>query len=76
MVSDDPQSPLPRGRLRYCLAESFCLARKEDLGLADQEITKVSQQEPNNFIVHKSETETYFSLGRWTEYRSEIERFR
>jgi hypothetical protein len=53
-----------------------CLTRKGDLGLADQEIAAVIQQEPTNFIVHKSVMGSYYSLGRWAEYRAEIERFR
>jgi len=53
-----------------------CLTRKGDLNLADQEIAKVMQQEPTSFTVHKSVMGSYYSLGRWTEYRAEIERFR
>ncbi len=53
-----------------------CLARKGDLPQADQEIEKVLQQEPNNFVVHKSLTGTYYTLGRWDDYRAEIVRYR
>ncbi|MFN7959479.1 MAG: tetratricopeptide repeat protein [Holophagaceae bacterium] len=53
-----------------------CLARKGDLALMDQEIEKVLQQEPTNFVVHKSLSGTYYTLGRWDAYRAEITRFR
>lgn len=53
-----------------------CLARKGDLSLADREIEKILQQEPDNFVVHKSLTGTYYTLGRWDDYRAEIARYR
>jgi tetratricopeptide (TPR) repeat protein len=53
-----------------------CLTRKGNLDLADQEIATVIQQEPTSFSVHKSVMGSYYSRGRWAEYRAEIERFR
>ncbi len=53
-----------------------CLARQGAWPLAEREIEKVLQQEPDNFIVHKSLTGTYYTLGRWEDYRAEIARFR
>jgi len=53
-----------------------CLAKKGDLDTAEQEIAKVIQQEPGSSMVHRSLIGTYYSLGLWTDFRSEIERFR
>jgi len=53
-----------------------CLARKGELDLADQEIATVLLQEPEDFIVHKSLTGTYYTLGHWAKYRAEITRYR
>jgi tetratricopeptide (TPR) repeat protein len=53
-----------------------CLTQKGDLGLADREIAEIIQQNPHDFGVHKKMTGTYYSFGRWAEYRAEIERFR
>ncbi len=53
-----------------------CLTRMGNLPLADQEIRNVLQQEPQNLIVHSSVMGTYYDLGRWPEFRAEIERFR
>jgi tetratricopeptide (TPR) repeat protein len=52
-----------------------CLTRKGDLGIADQEIAKVIQQEPTSFLVHTSIAGAHYSLGRWAEYKAEFERF-
>lgn len=53
-----------------------CLARKGDLPRLDQEIRKVIEQKPNSLDVHKSVTGTHYNLGRWAEFKAEIERFR
>ncbi len=53
-----------------------CLTRMGDLPLADQEIRTVLQQEPHDLIVHSSVMGSYYDLGRWPEFRAEIERFR
>ena len=53
-----------------------CLGRKGELDLADQEIARVLLQEPEDFIVHKSLTGTYYTLGHWAKYRAEIARYR
>ncbi len=53
-----------------------CLARKGELDLADQEIATVLRQEPVDFIVHRSLTGIYYTLGQWAKYRAEIARYR
>jgi hypothetical protein len=47
-----------------------------NLTLADEEILAVLQQEPKNLIVHSGVMGTYYDLGRWAEFRAELERFR
>ncbi len=53
-----------------------CLTRKMDLVRLDQEIVEAIQQGSENFIVHQSVLGTFYNLGRWTDYKAEIERFR
>jgi Flp pilus assembly protein TadD len=53
-----------------------CLSRMGHLTLADQEIRTVLQQEPSDLVVHSGVMATYYDLGRWPEFRAEIERFR
>jgi tetratricopeptide (TPR) repeat protein len=53
-----------------------CLTWKGDSASASREIATVLQREPESFLVHKSVMGPYYSLGLWTEYRAEIERFR
>lgn len=52
-----------------------CLSRKGDQGAADQKIAEVLQQAPNDFVVHRSLSGTYYSHGRWAEYKAEIQRY-
>ena len=53
-----------------------CLARKGDLANLEEEIRNVILQDPNSENVHKSVTGTYYNLGRWAEFKAEIDRFR
>ena len=53
-----------------------CLTRKADLIRLDLEVGKAIQQGPDNFLVHQSVLGTFYNLGRWTDYKAEIERFR
>jgi len=70
LVAEHPREELAR------LLLITCLARKGELDTADQEIAKVIQQKPDSFVVHMSVAGTYYSIGRWTDYTAEIERFR
>jgi len=70
LVAEHPHEELAR------LLLITCLARKGNLDTADQEIGKVIQQKPDNFIVHMAVAGTYYSFGRWADYSAEIERFR
>lgn len=70
LLADHPREEITR------LLLITCLVRKGDVGTADQEIARVIQQEPKSIIVHKNVAGNYYSLGRWTEYRAELERFR
>jgi tetratricopeptide (TPR) repeat protein len=75
------------GRFRQLLAEHpqdekvrllliTCLARKGEPNLVDQEVVRVIQQEPTSLSVHRSLIGSHYSLGRWAEFKAEIDRFR
>ena len=53
-----------------------CLARRGDSANTIHEAALAVQQAPASFLVHKSVMGPYYSLGCWTEYRAEVERFR
>ncbi len=53
-----------------------CLTRMGDLRLADQEILAVLQEDPSDLVIHAAVMGTYYSHGRWSEFRTELDRFR
>ncbi len=70
LVADHPHE------IRARLLLITCLARTGDPDLTCAEIAKALLLAPRSFLVHKSVMGPYYSLGRWAEYRAEIERFR
>jgi tetratricopeptide (TPR) repeat protein len=75
------------GRLRQVLVNDIhridarlalvkCLIKKGDLGTSEQELTKVIRQEPGNLSAHQFLGSIFYSLGRWSEFRAETERYR
>lgn len=53
-----------------------CLAKRGALEEADREIATVLREEPTDFTAHLCLVAVYYSLGRWADYRAEIQRFR
>jgi tetratricopeptide (TPR) repeat protein len=70
LVADHPDDE--KARLLWIT----CLTWQGDSVSAHREITTVVQREPKSFLVHKSVMGPFYSLGLWSEYRAEIERFR
>lgn len=70
LASDHPTDETPR------LLLISCLTRKGDISGLDDELQQVIEQAPNKVSVHKSAIGTYYNLGRWPEFRAEIERYR
>ncbi len=70
LVADHPKDE--KARLLWIT----CLTWMGDVASASREISAVLQQEPENFLAHKSVMGPYYSLGLWNEYRAEVERFR
>lgn len=75
------------GRLRHVLVNDphrmdarlalvRCLIKKRDLATAEQELAKATRQEPGNLTAHQLLGSIFYSLGRWSDFRAETERYR